>query len=392
MVLSAHLNTEPTWRGGEQQTLYLLEGLLRRGHVAVLFCPRGSPLAARAGSAGIDVRPLAVRSEGDVPAILRLAGHLRRLAPEVLHMHTSHAHTVGVCAATLSGRSIRRIVSRRVDFSIYRHSFLGLNGIKYAVGVDRYLAVSNVIRDVLVADGVNASRVGVVHSGVDPDRFRDASAAWRAAFLEDLGLAHGTPIVGTVAALASHKGLEHLIDAAADLVKRRECAFAVAGEGSLRAELERRIADRGLERRFRLLGFQERVGDFLAGIDVFAFPSVAEGLGTSLLDALALERPAIASRAGGIPEIIEDGENGLLAAPGDARSLADGIERILGEPELARRLGTAGRRTVLERFSVDAMVDKTLAAYHEVIARRRPGAPLAPVGSGSPGEVDGRRS
>jgi glycosyltransferase involved in cell wall biosynthesis len=279
-----------------------------------------------------------------------------------------------------------------VDFSIYRHSFLGLNGIKYAVGVDRYLAVSNGIRDVLVADGVKASRVGVVHSGVDPDRFRDANAGWRGAFLAELGLASGTPIVGTVAALASHKGLEHLVDAAADLVKRRECAFAVAGEGSLRAELEKRIADRGLERRFRLVGFQERVGDFLAGVDVFAFPSVAEGLGTSLLDALALERPAVASRAGGIPEIIEDGQNGILVPPGVARALADGIERLLEDRNLASRLGKAGRLTVVERFSVDAMVEKTLAAYHEVIARRRPGAPLAPVGSGSPGEADGRRS
>jgi glycosyltransferase involved in cell wall biosynthesis len=385
MVLSAHLNTEPTWRGGEQQTLYLLEGLLRRGHAAVLFCPQGSPLAARAAAAGIDVRPLAVRSEGDVPAMLRLARSLRKLAPEVLHMHTSHAHTVGVCAATLSGRSIRRIVSRRVDFSIYRHSFLGLNGIKYAVGVDRYLAVSKVIRDVLVADGVKASRVGVVHSGVDPDRFREASASWRGPFLAELDLGPGTPIVGTVAALASHKGIEHLIDAAATLAERRGCAFAVAGEGSLRAELEARIAGRGLERRFRLLGFQERVGDFLAGLDVFAFPSVAEGLGTSLLDALALERPSIASRAGGIPEIIQDGENGLLSPPGDADALAGGIERLLDDPELARRLGAAGRRTVLERFSVDAMVEKTLAAYHEVIARRRPGVPLAAVGSGKSG-------
>jgi glycosyltransferase involved in cell wall biosynthesis len=367
MFLSAHLNTEPTWRGGEQQTLYLLQGLRRRGYPVALFSAPGTPLFERARAEGLEPRPLMIRSEADVPAIIRLARGLRRLRPALLHMHTSHAHTIGVCAAALARSGIKRIVSRRVDFSIYRHSFFGLNRLKYAHGVDRYLAVSNVVRDVLIEDGIRPELVGVVHSGVDPERFRDIRPVSREDLFREWGLPPGTPIVGAVGALVSHKGFEHLIDAAALVLGRREAAFAVAGEGELREALERRVAARGIGARFRFLGFRSDIGEILHAFDAFAFPSIKEGLGTSVLDAFLLERPVVASRVGGIPEMVRHLENGLLVEPGDAAGLAAAIEEILAHPEEGRRMGAAGRRTALESFSVDSMVEKTIAAYHEVL-------------------------
>jgi len=367
MFLTAHVNTEPTWRGGEQQTLYLLEGLRRRGFPVALFSAPGTPLYERAKSQGFETYGLRIRSEADVPAMIKLAHRLRRLRPALLHMHTSHAHTIGVCAALLAGNGMKRVVSRRVNFSIYRHSFFGLNWIKYCYGVHRYLTVSASVRDVLIRDGVSPELIRVVHSGVDPERFQGSDRSSRARLLAEWQLPEHVPIVGTIGALVPYKGFESLIQAAAIVTRSRDCAFVVVGEGELYGELNRRARELGLADRFRLVGFRSDIGDVLRAIDIFAFPSLEEGLGTSILDALLLARPTVATRVGGIPEVIEHGTHGLLVDPGDSQALADGIERLLGNPEEARRYAAMGSRRVSEGFSVDAMVEKTIQSYAELL-------------------------
>ena len=364
--LSAHVNTEPTWGGGEQQTLYLLEGLRRRGYPVALFAPPGSPLLERACSEGFDVHGIRTRSETDLLAIWRLSRFLKRLRPAVIHMHCPRAHGIGVCAAILSGCRMKRIVSRRVNFSIYRHSFLGLNWIKYRYGVDRYLAVSASVRQVLARDGVDPSRIRVIHSGVDPERFRGTRPDRRAALLEEWRLPAELPLVGSIGALDSCKGFDHFIEAASRLIARRDCGFVLVGEGKLHAELSRKARDLGVAHRFRLVGFRWDIGEILSALDLFVLPSIEEGLGTSLLDALLLGRPTVASRAGGIPEVIRHGENGLLVEPGDPAALAAAMEELLSRPEEARRLGAEGSRTVLESFRADSMVEKTLESYQEL--------------------------
>jgi glycosyltransferase involved in cell wall biosynthesis len=365
--LSAHINTEPTWRGGEQQTLYLLEGLRRRGLPVVLFARPGSPLFDRAAREGIETHGLRIRSEADIPAMFRLASALRRLRPAVIHMHTSHAHTIGVCAAVLAGNGVKRIVSRRVNFSIYRHSFFGLNWIKYCYGVDRYLTVSRSVREVLIEDGVRPERIEVVHSGIDPQRFRGASSERRAHLMREWQLPEELPLAGCIGALVPFKGFACFVAAAAEVLKRRDCAFVIVGEGEQYEELNRQARTLGIDHRFRLVGFRTDIGDILSALDVFVFPTLEEGLGTSLLDALYLERPTVASRVGGIPEVIRHGENGLLVEPGDAQGLAAGIARLLADPEEGRRMGREGARTVVERFSADHMVEKTLETYRELL-------------------------
>ncbi len=365
--LTAHVNTEPTWRGGEQQTLYLLEGLRRRGFPIVMFAAPGTPLFERALGAGFETHPLTIRSEADLLATLRLARKLRRLKPALLHMHTSHAHTIGVCASVLAGNGMKRVVSRRVSFSIYRHSFFGLNWIKYCYGVHRYLTVSASVRDVLVRDGVRPERIRIVHSGVDPERFRGASDKSRSRLLREWGLPEGIPLVGCIGALVPYKGFAHFVEAAARVTRRRECAFVVVGEGELQAELNRQARELGISDRFRLVGFRSDIGDILSALDVFVFPTLEEGLGTSILDALLLHRPTVASRVGGIPEVIRDGVNGLLVEPGDSGAIAEAIDRLLSNPEEAQKLASEGNRTVQGSFSVDAMVEKTIQSYEELL-------------------------
>jgi glycosyltransferase involved in cell wall biosynthesis len=366
--LSLHINTEPTWRGGEQQTLYLLEGLRRRGYPVALVAAPGSPLYVRACAEGIETYGVSIRSEADVLAICHVARILRQLRPRLIHLHTSHAHTIGVCASMLARSRVKRVVSRRVNFSIYRHSFFGLNWVKYCYGVDQYLAVSSSVRDVLIREGVDPDLVRVVYSGVDPKRFEpEEGRAGRADLLKEWDLPEDVPLIGSVGALEPYKGFLQFVEAAAEVFRRRPCSFVIVGEGELRGELMRRIRELGLDQCFRLVGFRRDIGRILAALDLFVFPSLEEGLGTSLLDALLLQRPTIATRVGGIPEVISDDEEGLLVEAGDVPALVRSMERILADPDEGRELATRGREKVLKRFHVDKMVGETLDCYRDLL-------------------------
>jgi L-malate glycosyltransferase len=362
-VKTLHLNTERTWRGGEQPTLSLVQGLARRGHVADLVCQEGGELAARARAAGVSTIEVPMRGESDLRAVFRIARRLRESGHDVVHMHTSHAHTLG-CLASLVARTGRRVVSRRVDFSIYRHPF-SMSGLKYKHGVDRFVAISAAVRDALVADGVPAARISVVASGVDPERLRGVSGA---GVRESLGIPPGAPLVVNVAHLAWHKAQEFLVRAApAVLAAIPDARIVIVGDGERRELLEGEIRALGLERSVLLAGFRTDAPRFMAAADVFVMPSVMEGLCTSILDALLLERPVVAARAGGMPEVVADGVTGFLVPPKDPEALAAAIVRALREPETAARLARAGRERVLREFTADAMVEGTLRVYRELV-------------------------
>jgi glycosyltransferase involved in cell wall biosynthesis len=366
-----HLNTERTWRGGEGQTLALAAGLARRGHRSVVVAQSGGELARRSAAADLPTHEVAMRGEWDLLAVRRIARLLRAERPDVVHMHTSHAHTLGVLASRFTGVGVR-VVSRRVDFSIHRHRF-SLSGIKYRHGVDRYVAISSAVRERLVLDGIDPARIAQVHSGIDPDRLRGGDAARARA---DLGIPSGAPLFGTIAHFGWHKSLETLIAAAESVVERVPAAWiAIIGDGDLRPALE---AERGRSRvasRILLPGFRANVADFLAAFDVFVMPSVMEGLCTSILDAFAVGVPVVAARAGGIPELVDDHVTGRLVPPRDPPALANALVETLRDDAARRRFAAAGRERLLARFTHDAMVDGTIAVYRELLAGREPRRP-----------------
>jgi len=308
-----------------------------------------------------------MRAEWDVPAVLRLRSIIKKEAIDIVHMHTSHAHTLGVAAAR-PGRLARTVVARRVDFSIYRHA-LSLSGLKYKFGVDRYIAISRAIRQVLINDGIAASNIETVHSGIDLNRFEGIEKADGDAVRAELGLGPATPVVGCVAHFAWHKGLEYLVDAVPLAAKTiPEARFVIVGAGKLEEEIKARAAQNGASERIVFAGFRSDVPQCLAAFDVFVMPSVMEGLCTSILDALAMRKPVVASEVGGIPEIIEHETTGLLAPPRDAEALAKALVRMLREPDLAQRLAAAGREKVEKRFSVDSMVEGSIRVYERLLS------------------------
>ena len=359
-----HLNTERTWRGGEQQTLHLIQGLMHRGIAVCLVSQPESPMTQRALKAGVEVIPVTMHGEVDLIAAGRIRAAIKKFNCDVVHSHTSHAHSLAFGASL--GLKIRRLVTRRVDFSIFRHSFLHLSGIKYRSMADFYVAISQKIKDVLVADGIEAGRIFVIHSGIDPGRF----SADRGDYLRDeFNIGNHEKIVINVAHLAGHKGQKYLVQAIPRVVEKiPDVRFFIIGKGELMTDLKQRAAALGLTNELVFTGFRDDVGAFYNLADLFVMSSVQEGLGTSIMDALAVGKPVVATRSGGIPEIISDGQSGRLVESANPSALANGIIELLQQPDLARKMAAQGQEVVRRRFSIDAMVDQYVQVYERILS------------------------
>ena len=353
----AHLDTGRTWRGGQGQVMLLLEGLRQHGVDSLLLAPHG-PLLDRARAAGIETRVWPSHGELDVAAALAAARHLR--GADVAHAHSAHAHALGVPAARLA-RVPGVVVSRRVDFEVGRGAFSRL---KYRMPVDRYFCISRGVLEVMERGGVPRERLALVPSGV---AFLDPPPG--AADLRTLiGATPGTDVVGTVAALAPHKNHADLMRAAAIVVRERPAVrFAWLGEGECRGALERQRRELGLEHAVHLLGFRSDALALMTQFSIFALASYLEGLCTSLLDAQRLSVAVVATSAGGIPDVIEDGVSGRLVPPRDPAALARGILEAMDHPDLRTSWVRAARSSV-ERFRAERMVENTLRNYREVLA------------------------
>jgi glycosyltransferase involved in cell wall biosynthesis len=252
------------------------------------------------------------------------------------------------------------VAARRVDFHIKGNA---LSRWKYRQ-VDCFICASEAIRKMLVADGVPAVRAVTIHEGIDLGHVAAAPAANLHA---ELWLPHHAPIVGNVAALVPHKGQRHLIEAAAIVVRSvPDARFVIAGEGELRPALEKQIKEHHLEKHVFLTGFRPDVLSMHKAFDLFVMSSITEGLGTSLLDAMACGKPIVATTAGGMPEVVVDGKTGLLVPPRDHERLAAAIVRLLGDERLRQAMGAAGAARVRELFSAERMVLDTLGVYRRV--------------------------
>jgi glycosyltransferase involved in cell wall biosynthesis len=349
-----HINTERTWRGGEQQTLYLLQGLSQRQVDCHLVCQPDSPMAAKARGAGVTVFPVAMRGEADLAAVIRLRQLIRADDYDVLHSHTSHAHTLAFFASV--GCRVSRLVTRRVNFSIFRSRILRLNGIKYRFMADYYIAISQKIKE---------NRIGVIHSGIDPARFAKASGEHLSS---EFDLVPGQAVVIHVGHLTREKGQRYLISAIPHVLEKiPEARFFIIGEGELLTELQSLSASLGITRALIFTGFRDDVGAFYNIADLFVMSSVQEGLGTAVLDALALGKPVVATNTGGIPEIIKDGQTGRLVEAANPQVLANGIIEMLTQKDQALKMAERGQAVAREQFCIDAMVENYIAVYRQLL-------------------------
>lgn len=354
-----HLASEKPWRGGENQVRLLMEGMAARGHEPILAADDGSEILRRLrGKFQVVAAPMSRLAWPRT--VWQLHRFCRQNQIRIIDAHSSKAHDLGLGLVALDP-SRRLIVHRRVDYPV--------RGAKYqSPKVAKYVAISEAIGRILQAGGVAASRIAVVRSAVDshPHEGVDRDAA-RSSLRTLLGLKPDTFLFGNASALSEQKGYGYLMQACA-ILKAQGLDFhcVIAGDGTLRESLEQQRISLGLDNHVSFLGFIADVPEFLAALDVFAMTSIDEGLGTSALDAALAGVCLMVSNVGGLPEIVRDGDTGILVPTRDPAAIAAGLSRLAQDPALRMRLSTAAREFVRSTFSVDAMVEGNLAVYTQL--------------------------
>jgi len=300
----------------------------------------------------------------DLPSILRrLVRLLRGERFDVLHTHMLQATLIGHVAARIARTPVAVVTRHYTDDVLSQRPLLDRLDRRATRGAARVIAVSAAVRDQLVQRGVSEERVRVVHNGIDLRGF-DAAVpeeplpwpdSWNERFL-----------IGCVGGLFPQKGHADLLRAMSVVTRSRpDARLAIIGEGPERAALEKRIAELGMGCCVRLCGFRRDAAALLRCVDLYVHPSLHESFGISILEAMAAARPVIATRTGGIPEVVADGETGVLVPPGDAPALSAAILDLAASADRSRRLGEAGRRRVEQRFEIRKTVQACEALYEE---------------------------
>jgi len=358
----AHVDAETGFSGGEAQVFLLIEGLRDLGHEGAVLCPPGSRAEAEARRRRIPVHPVPMASDLDLGAIAGLRLELMNCRPDIVHLHTGRATWLGGLAARML--SLPAITTRRMDKPI-SHGWK--QRVTYGPLVARAVAISAAVRDALLEGGVAPEKVALIHDAVDmraveslPDRKNARSA---------LEAGEGAIVLLALTSLVRRKGLDVLLDALAR-TRKRDLVLWIAGDGPERASLGAQAERLGLSERVRFLGQRDDVPDLLAACDIFVLPSRREGLGVSVLEAMAACRPVVASRVGGLGEAVVDGRTGILVPPEDPESLALALDRLAADPELRLRLGAAGPARVSEGFLASQMVTAYDKLYRSVLEER----------------------
>jgi glycosyltransferase involved in cell wall biosynthesis len=348
------------YRGGQDQAFLLLKGLAELGHKPELLTIRGSLLAQRAQSAGIHVH-LVEKRWRRLSSVLAIRELLSGRRVDIVHANEPHALTSAWLAR--AHHRVPLVASRRVIFPLSK-STVSLSRYRAATKI---IAVSQCVSSALTNSGLQAGDITVISDGVPTENL--FSQADRAEARRSMGMEPNAMLIGCIAALTPDKGQEILIRAFAQIrVRYPGCQLLLVGDGPCRTKLAALVRELDLDGAVHFTGFLENIQNAYAAIDLFAFLAQAEALGTALLLAMAIGLPVVASALGGIPEVVEEGRNGLLVKDQNPEAVASAIVRLFADPAFAARLGSAARETILARFSQEIMVTQTLRLYEQLVS------------------------
>lgn len=353
------VDLETEWRGGQNQALLLLKGLYERGHAAELVATHGSSLSHRAKEAGIYVHSVSRRMTR-LAAAAKIRSDLADGRIELVHANEAHAVTAAWLA--LRNRSLPFIVSRRVGFPLGK----GRIAQSRYRRADCILANSRWVADQAIASGAPAEKVRVVYEGVEIPTL--PSSEVKGAARKQWALKQSDRVLGCVGALQQDKGHEWAIRALTNLRPQfPDCKLLIAGEGEYRQALETLAGDLNVRDAVIFAGFVKDISAVYQAIDVFLFPSLFEGLGTSLLSAMSYAVPSITFFGCALGEIVENGQSGLQVEAKNSTQIAAAAASLLRDPDFAQRIARAGRARVSQDFSAEHMIEETLKAYEEVL-------------------------
>ncbi|HZB23443.1 MAG TPA: glycosyltransferase family 4 protein [Gaiellaceae bacterium] len=351
----------------------LVAGSLARGEDSMEFVTRELGIdVAQLPALGRDIAPLR-----DVQATLRLARLIKRVRPHILHTHTAKAGAVGRLAALLAGDARPPIVVHTFHGHVLRGYFGPVRSRAFGL-LERWLAelttalvaVSPEVRDDLVRLGVAPrEKFTVVRLGIELGE-RIAEHDGREETRRVLGIGAERFTVGWIGRMTGVKRTHDVLLAFKRLGEHGvDACLCLVGDGPDRAQLEQRAHELGIMKRTLFLGYQEDVAPFYAAFDAMILPSGNEGTPVSAIESLAAGRPVVATRVGGVPDVVRDGEDGFLVEPGAVDDLAERLARLARDADLRRRMGDAGRERVLPRYSVDRLVDDVDTLYRTLLAK-----------------------
>ena len=367
------LITELNVGGAEKMVAQTATHLSKERYRALVSCLYGSGSVADAiKAAGIPVIDLGAQGKWDLRVACRLFSLLRGEEVQILHSFMFHADVLGRIIGKLARVPI--IISSRRNVEIGGQTRELVNRWTASLA-DRTIAVSEQVREVEIQrSGVDPSKVVTIYNGVDLKKFRGINPAKGKELKRQFSIDIGTPVIGTVASFHKRKGYPYLIESLPLVLQRFPKAKALLiGDGHLRQSIRRKAEDLGLSSSVIFTGIRHDIPELLSIFDVFVLPSLWEGMPNVILEAMAANKPVVATRVGGIPEVVEDGVTGLLVPPRDPEALAEAIIALLQDRERAKAMGRAGRERVEKYFTVERMVQKTEALYEELIGEKMEG-------------------
>lgn len=357
-----HLSSEKTWRGGEQQIAYLIEEHKSLGINSFVASKNGSSFSQYCTSKNWEYIEIPFSNSLDIWSAFKLNRYCQLKKIDIVHMHTSCSHGVGVLSAAL-GNSAKFVLSRRVDFELKNNS---LSRWKYNhPSIKRILCVSDKIKEIVQKSILNTSICQTVYSGIDLSKF---SAEQIGSDLRgQYNIRNDTFLIGNTSALADHKDYFTFVDTAEEILKKNiDASFIIFGNGPLEEEIRQYVIEKGLNDVFTFTGFVDNIPTLLPQLDLFLMTSKTEGLGTSLLDAMACRVPIVATKAGGIPEIVINEKTGLTAEIKNSEMLAQLIVKLKENQPLRTDL-TSNAFEFVKKFDKVETAKKTLEVYKEIL-------------------------
>lgn len=369
--------------GAERELLLILEHLRKQGYGPVVVCPDTGPLVEELERLGIEMRYVPLPPWRKILAYPKRARAIRRLRdviteirPALIHVNDIWWVPHSLRASSGSGVPILAHVRQEIEPpKVHRY------------GLDRadvVLPMSRHIQQSLEAGGVPGRRLLTLYSALDMTRVPQQEDGRRRG--RRFGIPDDVPLIGTVANLFPRKGYEVILKALPKILTScPTMQYVLIGQGGSGYErtLRSLVRTLGLENNVRFVGFQKEVYSCLAAMDIYVHPALMEGFGIAMLEAMAMEKPIVASRVGGIPEVVEDGVTGLLVPPGDPSALALALMRLLEEPHTRERMGRAGRERLETHFTAEQIMSTLRTLYAEISTRQDVGKTRGNTG-GSP--------
>lgn len=357
-----HLSSEKSWRGGEQQIAYLIGELKNHGVDCHVICRKNSAFSQNCLEQGWSFQEAGFKNSFDILSAIKVLKYCRTHHIDLVHMHGSGSHGVGVLSVALGNKS-KFILSRRVDFPLKNNIF---SRWKYNhPSIKSILCVSDKIKEIVEKSIDNKGICRTVYSGIELEKF--SQSAKQNSLRKKYDLDEQTKLIGNTSAIADHKDYFTFVNTAEEVLKRQNnVCFFIFGTGPLLKEVKDYIEKKGLTEKIIFTGFVHNIPEVLPELDVFLMTSKTEGLGTSLLDAMAAGVPIVATEAGGIPEIVIDGNTGLSAKVHDFITLSDHVINLIHNPELGTRLVNNAAKFVL-KFDKKETAKHTIQVYKEIL-------------------------